>query len=258
MAGLLKQASVEVLDGDVSSSFMLVCEHASNHIPASYSNLGLADNLLDSHIAWDPGAAIVTRRLSEKLAAPALLGGASRLLYDCNRPTDAADAIPARSEIFEIPGNQEMSDSDRNARIDLFYRPFHAALERALDNHRLPPVLVTIHSFTPVYRGHKRDVEIGILHDADPRLADAMMQLAPEFTDMVVLKNAPYGPDDGVMHTLKRHGIERGILNVMLEVRNDFLKTDEACYAIADMLAELLTAAVEICVTSEATKRASL
>lgn len=237
----------EYLDGDPSSGIVLVCEHASNFIPPEYNALGLTEQLLSSHIAWDPGAATVTRRMSEQLGAPALLGGASRLLYDCNRANDAPDAIPARSEIFDIPGNQNLSPDEKQARIDRFYQPFHGALNLAFDQHTNPIALVTVHSFTPVYRGKKRQVEIGILHDEDPRLADAMLASAPNRSDMMVLKNEPYGPDDGVMHTLKKHGIERGLLNVMIEVRNDFLTTESDCFSIADLLADLLNDAIRSC-----------
>lgn len=256
MTELVDHAKNELLAGDMSSAFMLVCEHASNYIPKTYDALGLAENLLDSHIAWDPGAAIVTRRMSERLGAPALLGGNSRLLYDCNRPTDAADAIPARSEIFDIPGNQDLSDSEKQRRIDDFYQPFHAALSTALYRREMPLALVTIHSFTPIYRGKKRDVEIGILHDADPRLADAMLQLSSNRTDLVVLKNEPYGPGDGVMHTLKKHGVGLGILNVMIEVRNDLLQSESQCIEIADLLAGLLNDAMAICTETPAAQRA--
>ena len=257
MTGISERSFEELRKDDVSSAFMLVCEHASNHMPERYDSLGLADELLDSHIAWDPGAAIVTRRMSEILGAPALLGGASRLLYDCNRPIDAADAIPARSEIFDIPGNQNLSDDERQGRIETFYQPFHGALSSALDRHTRPPVLVTVHSFTPIYRGKKRDVEVGILHDEDPRLADAMLQLAPNHTDMVVLKNEPYGPGDGVMHTLKKHAIDRGILNVMIEVRNDFLQSESQCFSIADLLANLLNDAIDTSTEARTAQRAS-
>ncbi|MEM9574120.1 MAG: N-formylglutamate amidohydrolase, partial [Pseudomonadota bacterium] len=191
-----------------------------------------------------------------RLGAPALLGGYSRLLYDCNRPTDAADAVPVRSEIFDIPGNQNLSDLEKQRRIDSFYKPFHTALSAELDRHDRPLALITIHSFTPVYLGRKRDVEIGILHDEDPRLADAVLQLAPQHTSLLVLKNEPYGPGDGVMHTLKKHGIARGILNVMIEVRNDLLQSEAQCREIADLLVDLLNDAMPICIETPAAQRA--
>lgn len=258
MTELSEHSSNEYLEGDPSSGFMLVCEHASNYIPPAYEALGLPENLLLSHIAWDPGAAMVTRRMRETLGAPALLGGASRLLYDCNRPVDAADAIPERSEVFDIPGNQNLSDSERQGRIEKFYRPFHRALHSALDQHDKPSALVTIHSFTPTYRGKNRDVEIGILHDEDSRLADAMLQSASNHTKLLVLENEPYGPLDGVMHTLKEHGITRGIHNVMIEVRNDLLKSEEQCIEIADLLAEMLKEAMATCNEVPLAQRASL
>lgn len=237
-------SQVEILRSGRQSAFLLVCEHASNYMPAAYNNLGLPEDLRQSHIAWDPGAASVTHKLSEKLQAPAVLGSASRLLYDCNRPPEAVDAVPSRSEIFDIPGNADLSAGDIKLRIEHFYRPFEAALKSELDKHDDQIALVTIHSFTPVYKGQVRAVEIGILHDTDSRLADAMLTQAPTHTAMQVERNEPYGAQDGVMHTLIEHGISRGILNVMIEIRNDLIATEDDCEAAADMLAVLLNDAL--------------
>ena len=96
---------------------------------------------------------------------------------------------------------------------------------------------MTVHSFTPIYHGVARTVEIGILHDSDTRLADAMLEIAQAHTDANVQRNAPYGPDHGVTHTLKEHAIKGGHLNVMLEVRNDLIVTSDEQTAMADMLA---------------------
>jgi len=125
----------------------------------------------------------------------------SRLIYDCNRAPDAADAMPARSEIIEVPGNADLSPEERQKRIDTYYKPFRNRLARELAATKLP-TLITIHSFTPVYNGKKRDVEIGLLHDQDQRLADAMFETSQNHTSHIVRLNEPYGADDGVTHTL--------------------------------------------------------
>jgi predicted N-formylglutamate amidohydrolase len=93
--------------------------------------------------------------------------------------------------------------------------------------------LVTIHSFTRVFNGVSRDVELGILCDSDERLADEMLARAPGLTDMLTAKNDPYGPADGVTHTLKEHALGNGLLNVMIEVRNDLIATHEDQQAVA-------------------------
>lgn len=239
--------AVKILTGNGSSPFGLVCEHASHAIPPSFNNLGLDDEARYSHIAWDPGAETVTRVLNELLGAPAVLGRASRLLYDCNRSPTAPDAIPDRSEKFTIPGNENLSDDQKAIRIERFYQPFNAAVSAMLDEHSSIRALVTVHSFTPRYHGKIRAVELGILHDSDTQLADAMLDCAPQVTRMQVERNEPYGPEHGVTHTLKAHGLERGLLNVMIELRSDHLSTEGDCKTVAAMLAELLQAGFDAC-----------
>lgn len=220
-----------------ASSVVLVCEHASNHIPVDLDDLGLSADARASHAAWDPGAMAVASRMAQRLDAPLIASGVSRLVYDCNRPPTAPDAMLARSEVFDIPGNMDLTQADRDARTKAYYRPFEAALRAVL--HRVAhPVLVTVHSFTPVYHGVYRPVEIGILHDRDTRLADAMLDGAPTHTAVNVQRNAPYGPQDGVTHTLKVHALPGGHQNVMLEIRSDLIQTPEQQEAMAKMLAD--------------------
>lgn len=217
-------------DGNV----ILVCEHASRFIPAELNDLGLAGPVLESHIAWDPGALAVATVMSQILNAPLIAQRISRLVYDCNRAPDAPDAIPKRSEIYDIPGNQGISADDRNQRISTVYEPFRKALADCIDGRiksgSAPPVIVTVHSFTPQYAGAKRDFDVGILHDADSRLADALLELAAADTACSTLRNEPYGPEDGVTHTLIEHALGRGLHNVMIEIRNDLI-TDAASQA---------------------------
>lgn len=239
---------------DVQSPIVLVCEHASPFIPETLENLGLPDALRETHIAWDPGAMDVAKRLSNKLGASLISGGVSRLVYDCNRPPGAVGAIPEESEIFDVPGNRGLSEQERKVRADLVYHPFHSALAKLLKSRDATPVLVTIHSFTPVYFGQKRETEIGILHDKDARLADAMLQSAEtQARQWKVERNAPYGPQDGVTHTLQRHALPNRLLNVMIEVRNDLLKTPLDRELIANVLSDWVLLAMRSCAVSEAT-----
>lgn len=227
-------AMVDNADG--ASPILLVCEHASNYVPSEMDALGLSANALQSHVAWDPGALGVASALSAELDAVLVRSTVSRLVYDCNRPPSAKDAMPAKSEVYDIPGNVGLSDPARAARVQTYYDPFRTALAQqvARKNH---PIIVTIHSFTPIFNGVPRDVEIGILHDTDTRLADALLRTQSALEPHVVERNAPYGPQDGVTHSLKVHALEQGHLNVMIEIRNDLIAGRDAQHAMARKLA---------------------
>lgn len=232
--------------------FVLVCEHASNFIPPAFEGLGLTPDLRRAHIAWDPGALAVAQAVSVQLDVPLIASEISRLVYDCNRPPEAADAVPEKSELFDIPGNRDLSPRALQARAEKVYHPFHAAVSRVIEARPEPPVFVTLHSFTPVYRGVRRSVELGILHDSDARLADAMLAdamlgAAAGRSAMQVGRNRPYGPEDGVTHSLRRHGLSRGLLNVMIEIRNDLIQDTDSQTAMATLLAGWLAEAAAEC-----------
>lgn len=234
---------VQVFNADATSPVILVCEHASSIIPPAFDGLGLDPDARQSHVAWDPGAMAVARAMSERLDAVLVAGAVSRLVYDLNRAPDADDAMPERSEIYNIPGNRNLSEAQRADRVAAYYAPFKERLARAVAA-TANPILVTVHSFTPVYNGTRRAVEIGVLHDADARLADAMLQSARSHTSADVRRNEPYGPADGVTHTLAEHGLPGGHLNVMLEVRNDLIWTAPQQVAMAADLAAWLADAI--------------
>ncbi len=230
-----------------SSPLLLICEHASNAIPAEFDQLGLSQNRLDSHIAFDPGALELAKRLSELLDATLIYSGASRLLFDCNRPPEASDAMPSRSEVFDIAGNANLSAEQKQERVARFYLPFRDLLATTIENRRDIEGIVTVHSFTPVYKGVKRAVELGVLHDSDARFADQVLAAAASYTHLLTKRNQPYGPDDGVTHTLQVHGIANKLHNVMLELRNDKLSDCDRLEVIAGEISQLLSAAFEHC-----------
>lgn len=235
---------VDVTNAEGAGPFLIVCEHASNAVPPEYDGLGLDADALQSHVAWDPGALAVARQMSIILDAPLVAQRFSRLLYDCNRPPDKGSSIPALSEIYRVPGNEGLSAEARRARAERFYHPFRAALAQAIDGRSSPPAIVTVHSFTPVYHGVSREVEIGVLHDDDVRLADAVLAAAGAGDGFVVRRNEPYGPQDGVTHTLRVHALPRRLLNVMIEIRNDLIANAESQTAMAARLAGWLSQAL--------------
>lgn len=235
-------------NADGAGPFLIVCDHASNRIPASLGTLGLGETALQSHAAWDPGAYETALKLARLLDAPLVHAGYSRLVYDVNRPPDSPQAIRETSEIYDVPGNRGLNQSEREARANAVYYPFHAKIAAMIDERNVrsqDTVLIDLHSFTPVYHGEQRDVQLGILHDTDGRLADAVLAIAPQFTSFKTGRNTPYGPQDGVTHTLAKHAIPRGLLNVMIEIRNDLIVSDEEQTAIARTLANILASALE-------------
>lgn len=238
----MSETAVKVHNATGRHRVVLVCEHASAFIPERFNNLGLSPEAAASHIAWDPGAVLTARYLAEKLDAVLVEGTVSRLLYDCNRPPESPGAIVEHSEIYDIPGNTNLTESQRRQRIDSYYVPFSDILASVLEKHHCEPVLVTMHSFTPVFNGVPRNLDVGILHDADQRFADAMLNVADGYT---IRRNEPYGPEDGVTHTLQKHGIENNLHNLMIEIRNTLITDDKQCMQMAADLESWIVGALQ-------------
>ncbi len=234
---------VKVFNSNPVRPIVLVCEHASNFVPPGFNGLGLNEQQLQSHIAWDPGALKTARLMAHKLEAALVASQVSRLVYDCNRPPNSATAIPLSSEQQLIPGNAAITAKLKEQRVDTYYRPFEAALTKCI-NSLVAPLVVTIHSFTPIYLGQKRAVEIGVLYDADQRFADAFMRQASQQPGFNIQRNQPYAATDGVTHTLKTHALPRGLQNMMLEIRNDLISTPEQQQKMAAYLTDLIDLAL--------------
>ena len=245
-----EEAPVAIRHPHGASDFLFVCEHASRRLPQALGTLGLDQATLESHIAWDIGGLAVAERLSDALDATLVSQTYSRLAYDCNRPPESAAAVPATSEVFEVPGNRDLSATALKARADTFYHPFQDAVaaivaERRAAGRRV--AIVTIHTFTPVYFGARRLVEIGVLHDSDARLADALLTaLGAKAGGLRVERNEPYGPADGVTHTLRLQALPHGLLNVMIEIRNDLVRSADGQEKLAQILGDSLAAALAV------------
>lgn len=234
---------VEVLNPKGAAPMVLACEHASNAVPEQFTHPLADKEMLNRHIAWDPGARMLACELSVRFDAPLVCSKVSRLVYDCNRPPESDSSIPVKSERYDIPGNYSLTDAERRARVEKIYRPFHALLSGLVIEKKMKgidPVLVTIHSFTPCYFDQIRNTEIGILHDSDSRMADQMLNIAPQVCGRLVERNKPYGPQDGVTHTLKKHGDHHRLPNVMLEIKNDLLSTALEIKTMADIIQKML------------------
>ena len=234
---------VDVANSNGTAPIVLVCEHASNIFPDKFTSPLDNKQLINEHIAWDPGAKALAQELSLLLNAPLVYSNVSRLIYDCNRPPESDSAIPIKSELHEIPGNRNLNEAERQLRIDEIYRPFHSTLANVIADKQLEginPALVTVHSFTPEYFNQVRKTEIGILHDRDSSMADLMLSVASQVCRLLVERNKPYGPEHGVTHTLVKHGITHSLPNVMLEIKNDLLTTTLEIKTMADIIHKML------------------
>ena len=235
---------VQIVNRQGASPYVLVCEHASNAVPARFGTLGLDATELSRHIAWDPGALPVAERMAALLGAVLVRSCVSRLVIDCNRPLDAPDLVPAISEATVVPGNAGLSAIDREQRIALSWRPFHAAVEDVIAERiarRLETRLVSIHSFTPVYHGRNRPWQIGIIHDDDGRLAKPLIAALEDVEGVNVGINEPYSPADRVYFTHERHARPRGLPCVMIEIRNDEIGDEGGQRRWAGRLAGILS-----------------
>ncbi len=230
---------VDVSRGD--GPFVVACEHASNRLPRALGTLGLSEADLRRHIAWDPGAAELAAGLAGKIGGDLVLQRYSRLAIDCNRDPALPDAIVTLSEDTEIPGNLHLSTEARAGRKAALWAPFHAAVDRLLDLRRAAKratALVTVHSFTPVYRGVARPWHVGLISTAERTFAEAMLAVLRRDKALVVGDNEPYSARDNVDYTIRRHGYDRGLPHVMIEVRNDLLRAARDIAAWVERLAD--------------------
>ncbi len=215
---------VRVFNRAAAGPFVLLCDHASNHVPPGYGTLGLPQSELTRHIAWDPGAAPVSRLMAERLDAVLVESAISRLIIDCNRPLDAPDLMPATSETTVIPANVAVAGDERARRIALAHAPFHDTIETIVADRLAagrPTMIVSVHSFTPVYRGVPRPWHVGLIHDGDERLSAPMIAALAAIDGVTVGDNEPYAPADRVYYSLERHARSHELPCVMIEIRND-------------------------------------
>jgi len=213
-----------------SAPIFLVCDHASARIPESLGTLGLDEGDLARHIAIDIGAASLTARLADKFDAPAVIAGYSRLVIDCNREPADHTSIREISEGMVIPGNRRLSAEARDARIAEVFEPYHIAVRAQLDAFSargVQPVLLSMHSFTPRFRGVDRPWHVGILSNRDRRIADPLIAALSTDLGLVVGDNEPYSAMHFAGYTMDAHAVRRGLASVMIEVRQD-LVADEA------------------------------
>jgi predicted N-formylglutamate amidohydrolase len=228
------------------SVFFLTCEHAGRAFPRRLGRLGLPEAETLRHIAWDIGISAVGRELSRLLNAAVILQKYSRLVIDCNRDPNVPSSIPEISETTEIPGNRNLDEAERAARVDAIFRPYHDAIAAALDSRAAAgraSALVALHSFTPVFKGVSRPWHVAVLFNRDPRLAHALAELLRAEGDLMVGENEPYQVTDLTDYTIPVHGERRGLPHVEIEIRQDLITEPAGQGEWAERLGRLLPAA---------------
>ena len=226
-----------------TSPLVLVADHAGQAIPRRLGDLGLSQAERDRHIGWDIGIAGVTERLSEILDAFAILQTYSRLVIDCNRPLSVEGSIVASSDGTPVPANQDISEDEKVARALEIFAPYHARITQQLDLRSVgpqAPVLIAMHSFTPVFGGVARPWHAGVLYHRDTRLAHALLAALRAEPGLVVGDNEPYAISDVSDYAVPVHGEQRGLLHVELEIRQDLIADAQGQHEWAERLARIL------------------
>lgn len=218
-----------IIEGRMDAGLIVLCDHATNAIPAKYGDLGVGEIDRSRHIAYDIGVAGVTEGLAAELGVPAVMCGFSRLLIDPNRGRDDPTLVMRLSDGAVIPGNAYIDEAEIEHRVNTYYDPYHNAVTRTIDaciEAGRVPVLFSIHSFTPVWRTRPRPWHAGVLWDRDPRVAVPLIRALEAEGDLIVGDNEPYkGSLTG--DCMNRHGTDRGLAHALIEIRQDLIK-DEA------------------------------
>ena len=233
---------VEIIPGSVEAGALILCDHASNEVPPDLQALGLPEIEFQRHIAYDIGAAAVTRALARHLGAPAILTRFSRLIIDPNRGRDDPTLVMRLSDGAVVPGNARVDGAEIERRIRRFYDPYDAAIRAAIDRALRaghPPCIVAVHSFTPIWRGWPRPWQAGILWDSDDRFAKPLIDGLRAEEGLVVGDNEPY---DGALagDTVDRHATARGLANALIEIRQDLIASEDGAAEWAARFARLL------------------
>ncbi|MEZ5854471.1 MAG: N-formylglutamate amidohydrolase [Hyphomicrobiaceae bacterium] len=234
--------SHEVLPGRLDRGLVILCDHASNWLPASYGSLGLDPAQLKRHIAYDIGAEALTRGLSQKLASPAVMSRFSRLLIDPNRGDDDPTLIMRLSDGAVVPGNRHLDDRERHSRIERFWRPYHQAIDQTIDAciaTGTRPAILSIHSFTESWKGVPRPWHVGVLWERDPRLALPMLEAFRAEHDLIVGENEPY-PGSYEGDCCWQHAMQRDLPWVVLEVRQDLIRDAAGQARWVDRIARII------------------
>jgi predicted N-formylglutamate amidohydrolase len=239
----------EAIPGALDAGALIVCDHASNGIPPGYGTLGLPREALERHIAYDIGAADVTRALAEMLGAPAVLSTYSRLIIDPNRGLDDPTLVMRYSDGAIVPGNAYIDAAEIARRSWQFWEPYRrevAATVDAMIASGAPPALISIHSFTAVWRGFLRPWKVGILWDRDDRMLKPLIEGLLAEPDLLADEIGDNEPYDGALagDTIDDVATSRRLTNALIEIRQDLIAEKKQAVAWAERIARILRPAL--------------
>lgn len=238
---------VEIVEGRRDAGVIFLCDHASNALPPRYGDLGLPAAEFQRHIAYDIGAAWMTRAMAKAFGAPAVMTTYSRLLIDPNRGADDPTLVMRLSDGAIVPGNARADSAEIDHRRATYWQPYRDAVSGMIEEMMatgVNPLVVSNHSFTPFWKKTPRPWHVGILWDNDPRLPKPFIAALEAEGDLVVGDNEPY---DGALEgdTMDEQATRRGLAHLLIEVRQDLIGTEREALDWADRLTRLLRPLVE-------------
>ena len=222
---------------------LIVADHASPFFPAAMNQLGLADWVLEQHVAWDVGSDQLTRFLADELDVQAVLAGFSRLIVDPNRKLDDPTAFIEVSDGIAIPGNLELDEEQKALRVQSFFRPYHDAITARLERFEardIVPALISVHTCTPVFDRIVRPWHVGVMWDCDPRIPVPLMERLSRMDGVCIGDNEPYSGRHPHDFTIDYHAEPAGLPHVGIEVRQDLVSEEAGARHWAAVLAEAL------------------
>lgn len=239
---------IEIYNAGGRAPLLFVCDHAGRAVPRALGDLGVPSPEFDRHIAWDIGAADVAMRLAGAFDAKLILSGYSRLVIDLNRDPVKPASIPDESDGTPVPANRGLAAAARALRVDTFFKPYHEAIAAALAQFRrdgVVPVVVSVHSCTPVFRGFERPWHVGVLWNRDGRLAQPLIAQLATVDGVTVGDNQPYSARDGNGFTMPHHCESAGLPHALLEIRQDLIDTHKGAERWAGVVARALAPLID-------------
>lgn len=225
------------------NKYIIICDHASFNIPKKYNNLGLSISDLKKHIGWDIGALKVAKKISKKLNNTLIHSGYSRLLIDCNRSLKAKGTFLKKSENIIIPGNKNILLKEKKIRSIKYYFPYHKEIEKFINQSlkkKVIPIVISIHSFTPIFFGKKRKWHIGILQGKDTRLSSIFIKDLKKYKNIITGINQPYKLDFGGDFTIPFLSAKYGTPHILIEIRQDLLNENKSINYWSNLISKIL------------------
>lgn len=231
----MKHHAFEIIGTAQPTRFLFSCEHASNHLPLSIHPTLEDRGFLHTHWAWDIGAAHLVQELVKLSQSQAILARFSRLLIDPNRSLDRQDLIVPSIEGHPLSFNQEVSPEEKEHRLKEYYHPFHNAFDEMVSTRcqsESPFVLISVHSFTPIWDRQLRTMDVGLLFNS---YEDIVQKLDRGFQSQgyFTAQNEPYSGANGFMFSVYQQGEKHGIPHLELEYNQALLCTPERVKQVA-------------------------